>query len=449
VNADRPKVTVGVCGGIAAYKAVELVRLLQDAGLGPHVVMTSAAQQFVTPLTFAAISGHKVIASLWSEPDTANPDTANPDTANPDGSTLKSAIDHIEEAQTTQALIVVPATADILARFAAGLADDFLSTLYLATTAPVIVAPAMNVNMWNHPATRANLATLRQRGVSIVEPGSGYLACGMVGSGRLADLPAIVAATLEALAAATAPAPTQDLTGETILITAGGTRETIDPVRFIGNRSSGRMGYALAEAAQQRGARVLLISAPTALPIPPCCEIVPVVSAAQMRSAVLEHLPQASMLIMAAAVSDFRVRRPEQHKIKRTGPLVLELEPTEDILREAVALRDSQFHAASRRSPGTLIIGFAAETAPDTATLLETARAKLHSKGVDAIVANDVSCPDLGFDSGHNAGYFLTPTTEVEIPATTKQQMAHRILDEAIALKAHPALAAQKLAAHK
>ena len=439
------KVTVGVCGGIAAYKAVELVRLLQDAGLDPHVVMTSAAQQFVTPLTFSAISGHKVITSLWSEPDTANPD-ANPDTANPDASTLTSAIDHIEEAQTTQALIVVPATADILARFAAGLADDFLTTLHLATTAPVILAPAMNVNMWNHPATQANLATLRQRGVSIVEPGSGYLACGMVGSGRLADLPAIVAATLEALAAASAPITTQDLTGETILITAGGTRETIDPVRFIGNRSSGRMGYALAEAAQQRGARVILISAPTALPTPPCCEIVPVVSTAQMRSAVLEHLPQASMLIMAAAVSDFRVRHPEQHKIKRTGPLMLELEPTEDILREAVALRDAQ--AVAHRTSGTLIIGFAAETAPDPAALLETARAKLHSKGVDAIVANDVSSPGLGFDSGHNAGFFLTPTTAVEIPATTKQQMAHRILDESIALKIRPALAAQKFAAH-
>ncbi|WP_213805164.1 bifunctional phosphopantothenoylcysteine decarboxylase/phosphopantothenate--cysteine ligase CoaBC [Granulicella sp. dw_53] len=406
MSAGKIKVTVGVCGGIAAYKAVELVRLLQDAGLDPHVVMTAAAERFVTPLTFSAISGHKVITSLWDDAD-PEPDAA---------------IEHIDEAQTTQALIVVPATANILGKFAGGLADDFLTTLYLATIAPVIVAPAMNVNMWNHPATQANLTTLRQRGVQIVEPGSGYLACGMIGSGRLADNSAIVAATLQALKT-TAQTAIQDLAGETVLVTAGGTREAIDPVRFLGNRSSGRMGYALAEAARQRGARVILISAPTSLPAPDDCELIKVISAAEMRRAVLDRLPESSLLIMAAAVSDFRVRHPEPEKIKRNGPLLLELDPTEDILREAIGLR----------KPGTLVIAFAAETND----LLVNARAKLEKKGADAIVANDISAAGLGFDSERNSGVFLTRHNQVEIPATTKQAMAHRILDEALALKAN------------
>ncbi|MCU1323151.1 MAG: coaBC [Acidobacteriaceae bacterium] len=421
---DRIKVTVGVCGGIAAYKAVEVVRQLQDAGLDPHVVMTDSAQRFVTPLTFAAISGHKVISTLWSETAGSGPT----DTPQPDGT--PQPIEHIAEAQNTHALIVVPATADTLARFAHGLADDFLTTMYLATTAPVIVAPAMNVVMWNHPATQANLATLRQRGVRIVEPGSGYLACGMTGSGRLAEVPTIVAAALEAIAAA-APAAA-DLTGETVLITAGGTREAIDPVRFLGNRSSGRMGYALAAAAQQRGARVILISAPTALTPPPNCEVIPVTSAAEMRAAVLAQLPCASILIMAAAVSDFTPRHPAAQKIKRTGTLLLELEPTEDILHEAIA----------HRPPGTLIIGFAAET--DSAGLLTLAHAKLERKGADAIVANDVSAPGQGFDSDRNAGTFITRDHQVEIPATTKLAMAHRILDETITLKRHQPVSAHR-----
>lgn len=416
MSAGRIKVTVGVCGGVAAYKAVELVRLLQDAGLDPHVVMTDAAQRFVTPLTFSAISGHKVITSLW--------DDAIP--------TPGAAIEHIEEAQTTQALIVVPATADILAKLASGVADDFLTTLYLATTAPVIVAPAMNVNMWNHPATQANLVTLRERGVHIVAPGSGYLACGMTGSGRLADNSDIVAATFQALEAASHTVA-QDLAGETVLITAGGTREAIDPVRFLGNRSSGRMGYALAEAAHQRGANVLLISAPTSLASPSGCEVIHVVSAAEMRQALLDRLPEASLLIMAAAVSDFRVRNPGQEKIKRNGPLVLELEPTDDILHEAI----------ERRNPGTLVIAFAAETND----VLANARAKLEKKGADAIVANDISAPGLGFDSERNAGTFITRHTEVEIPATTKQAMAHRILDESLVLKSNLAATSNKTAA--
>jgi phosphopantothenoylcysteine decarboxylase/phosphopantothenate--cysteine ligase len=406
------KVTVGVCGGIAAYKAVELVRMLQDAGLDPHVVMTRAAGEFVRPLTFAAISGHRVITGLWAE-----------DAAGGGGANLASAIDHINEAQTTGALVVAPATADMLAKFAGGLADDFLSTMYLATTAPVIVAPAMNVNMWEHPATRANIEVLRARGVMVVEPGRGYLACGMVGSGRLAEGAEIVAAVVKAVecGAAAEEGKRLDLAGETVLVTAGGTREAIDPVRFIGNRSSGRMGYAVAEAARARGAKVVLISAATDLKAPAGCELVRVVSAEEMRAAVMERLGEASIVVMAAAVSDYRVREVAEQKMKREGPRVLELEPTEDILREIVA----------RRRVGTLVIGFAAETE----NVLANGRAKLERKGVDAVVVNDVSCEGLGFESERNAGSFVTREGEVEFPAMSKAAMAERILDEVVGLR--------------
>jgi len=247
------KIALGVSGGIAAYKAAEIVRLLQDRGIRVQVVMTAAAQEFVRPLTFAALTGEKVITGMFGSPDAE----AN----------VESAIEHIAVAQSIDALLVAPATADVLARFAQGIASDFLSTLYLATTAPVVVAPAMNVNMWNHAATQANLAILRQRGVRIVEPGEGYLACGMTGSGRLAENEAIVAAVMEALGAS------QDLAAETVLITAGPTREKIDPVRYLTNRSSGRMGYALAEASLRRGARVLLVSGPTAITAPGAAEL--------------------------------------------------------------------------------------------------------------------------------------------------------------------------------
>jgi phosphopantothenoylcysteine decarboxylase / phosphopantothenate---cysteine ligase len=404
----KTKVTVGVCGGIAAYKAVELVRMLQDAGLDPHVVMTKAAGEFIRPLTFAAISGHRVITGLWAE-------------GAGDSENLSSAIDHIDEAQTTQALIVAPATADMLAKFANGLANDFLSTMYLATTAPVIVAPAMNVNMWDHPATRGNIEVLRSRGVTVVEPGSGYLACGMVGSGRLAEVQAIVTAVVEALMAKTgggseARREKNDLTGQTVLVTAGGTREAIDPVRFIGNRSSGRMGYAVAEAAVARGAKVTLITAPSGLVPPAGCDVVRVISAEEMRCAVMERLGDASLVVMAAAVSDYRVRNVAEQKIRRTGSLTLELEGTQDILREVVA----------RRQPGTLVIGFAAETED----VLANGRAKLVRKGVDAIVANDVSSNELGFDSERNAASFISAAGELEFAPMSKLEMADRILDE-------------------
>ena len=401
MSAERVKVTVGVCGGIAAYKAVELVRLLQDAGLDPHVVMTRAAEEFIRPLTFAAISGHKVISSLWGEDAGAGTEGD------------ESSMPHINEAQTTKVLIVAPATADTLAKFAHGLADDFLSTMFLATTAPVIVAPAMNVNMWEHPATRANLETLRARGVKVVEPGSGYLACGMVGGGRLAEPAAIAAAVGEILAA---PAAGADLAGETVLVTAGGTREAIDPVRFIGNRSSGKMGYAVAEAARRRGARVIVVSAPNALAAPAGCEMVPVVTAEEMRLAVMAKLAEATVVVMAAAVSDYRVVRVAAQKLKRDGARTLELVPTEDILSEVV----------SRRRAGTLVIGFAAETED----ALENGRGKLERKGVDAVVVNDVSSCETGFDSEWNAGSFVTRNGVVEIPVMTKGAMAGRILDE-------------------
>jgi phosphopantothenoylcysteine decarboxylase/phosphopantothenate--cysteine ligase len=403
------KVTLGVTGGIAAYKAAELVRALQQHSLDVHVVMTRAAEEFVRPLTFAALTGHKVITSMWQAD------------AYEGGS-----IEHISEAESTNLLLVAPATAHTLAKFAHGLADDFLSTLYLATTAPVMVAPAMNVNMWNHAATQANLATLRQRGVEIIEPGSGYLACGMTGSGRLAEIDEIVHAALARIQRD----DENDLAGETVLITAGGTREPIDPVRFIGNRSSGRMGYALAAAVRSRGAKVILISAPTALAAPAGCERIDVTTASQMHAAVLAHLPQATMVIKAAAVSDFRPVAAAAQKLKRNGPLTLTLEPTEDIAQSV----------AAHRNPGTLLIVFAAETASDAQELIRNAREKMGRKGADAIVANDVSQPGLGFDVELNAATFITAAREIAFPAQSKTDLAHRILDEVTQLRAATAL---------
>src|SRR5216110_2848337 len=296
------KVALGVAGGIAAYKAAEIVRLLQERGFGVQVVMTEAAQELIKPLTFAALSEEKVITGMFAGSGTEEPN-------------IDSAVEHIAVAQSIDALLVAPATADVLAKFAQGMATDFLTTLYLATTAPVVVAPAMNVNMWNHAATQANLEILRKRGVRIVEPGEGYLACGMTGPGRLAENEAIVAALMEALGAS------QDLARETILITAGPTREKVDPVRYLTNRSSGRMGYALAEAASRRGARVLLVSGPTALPAPGAAELTEVESAEQMRDAVLRFLPQASIVIKTAAVADYRPKSAAGQKIKRKGPM--------------------------------------------------------------------------------------------------------------------------------
>ncbi len=400
------KVALGVTGGIAAYKAAEIVRLLQDRGVRVQVIMTRAAQEFVRPLTFAALSGEKVITGMFSpgEEHAANIDSAN----------IDSAVEHIAVAQSIDALLVAPATADVLAHFAQGIASDFLTTLYLATTAPVVVAPAMNVNMWNHPATQANLEVLRQRGVKIVEPGSGYLACGMTGSGRLAENETIVAAVLEALGAS------QDLAGESILITAGPTREKIDPARYLTNRSSGRMGYAMAEAALRRGARVLLVSGPTALTPPGAAEITRVESAEQMRDAVLNLLPQATVVIKTAAVSDYRAKSASPQKIKRKGPITLDLEPTADILKEISLRKQSQ-----------IVVGFAAETE----NVLENARQKLAAKQLDAIVVNDVSREGIGFDSDRNEVTIITHDEVVEVPETTKWEVAQRVLDQVVRLR--------------
>jgi len=393
------KVALGVGGGIAAYKAAEVVRLLQDRGIRVQVVMTESAQQFVRPLTFAALSGEKVITGMFE----SGAEPAN----------IDSAVEHIAVAQSIDALLVAPATADVLAKFAQGSATDFLTTLYLATAAPVVVAPAMNVNMWNHPATQANLETLRKRGVRVVEPGEGYLACGMTGPGRLAENEAIIAATLEALGAA------QDLAGETILITAGPTREKIDPVRYLTNRSSGRMGYALAEAALRRGARVLLISGPTSLTVPNGAEVTRIESAEEMRQAVLNRLPQATVVIKTAAVSDYRPKFAATQKIKRKRAMSLELEPTADILSELARQKTSQ-----------ILVGFAAETE----NVLENARQKLASKSLDAIVVNDVSREGTGFDSDRNAVTIITHHEVVEVPETSKWDVAQRVLDQVVRL---------------
>jgi len=393
------KIALGVSGGIAAYKAAEIVRLFQDRGIRVQVVMTESAQQFVRPLTFAALSGEKVITGMFE----SGAEPAN----------IDSAVEHIAVAQSIDALLVAPATADVLAKFAQGIATDFLTTLYLATAAPVVVAPAMNVNMWNHPATQANLETLRKRGVRVVEPGEGYLACGMTGPGRLAENEAIIAATLEALGAA------QDLAGETILITAGPTREKIDPVRYLTNRSSGRMGYALAEAALRRGARVLLISGPTSLTVPNGAEVTRIESAEEMRQAVLNRLPQATVVIKTAAVSDYRPKFAATQKIMRKRAMSLELEPTADILSELARQKTSQ-----------ILVGFAAETE----NVLENARQKLASKSLDAIVVNDVSREGTGFDSDRNAVTIITHHEVVEVPETSKWDVAQRVLDQVVRL---------------
>jgi phosphopantothenoylcysteine decarboxylase / phosphopantothenate---cysteine ligase len=394
------KVALGVSGGIAAYKAAEIVRLLQGRGIRVQVIMTHAAQEFVRPLTFAALSGEKVITDMFS--------------AGNEQPNIDSAVEHIAVAQSIDALVVAPATADVLGKFAQGLATDFLSTLYLATTSPVVVAPAMNVNMWNHQATQENIATLKKRGVRVVEPDSGYLACGMTGPGRLAANETIVAAVMETLGAS------QELAGETVLITAGPTREKIDPVRYLTNRSSGRMGYALAEAALRRGARVLLVSGPTQIAPPAAAELTRVESAEEMWQAVMKLLPEASIVIKTAAVSDYRPRAAAAQKIKRSGPLSLELEATVDILGEIARQKQAQ-----------LIIGFAAETQ----NALENARMKLARKSLDAIVVNDVSREGVGFDSDRNAVTIITHDEVIEVPETTKWEVAQRVLDEVIKLR--------------
>jgi phosphopantothenoylcysteine decarboxylase / phosphopantothenate---cysteine ligase len=397
------RITLGVTGGVAAYKAAELVRRLQQEGFSVEVVMTRAACEFITPLTFAALTGKKVITGLFAE----SGGEAN----------LESAIEHIAVAQRTDLLLVAPATADILAKFSRGISDDFLSTLYLATTAPVVVAPAMNVNMWNHPTTQENMDRLRSRGVHVVNPDEGYLACGMTGSGRLAGQDAIVTAVREVLQMRL------DLAGQTILLTAGPTREDLDPVRFLTNRSSGRMGYAVAEVAAERGAKVILVSGPTELEAPVGVTRLDVRTATEMLNVVEEHLSVATAVIFAAAVADYRPAEASPQKIKKTGEEVtLRLEPNPDILA-----------TIARKKGNRLVVGFAAETDH----VAENARKKLQSKNADLIVANDVTAEGAGFDVDTNVvTLFARDGRDLPLPKMSKREVAHRILDEVVRLSA-------------
>ncbi|MGH9865977.1 MAG: bifunctional phosphopantothenoylcysteine decarboxylase/phosphopantothenate--cysteine ligase CoaBC [Candidatus Acidiferrales bacterium] len=390
------RIALGISGGVAVYKAAELVRRLQQEKLDVQVVMTRGAQEFITPLTFAALTGNKVITGLFGEKESA----AN----------VESAIEHIAVAQRIDLLLVAPATADILAKLANGIADDFLTTLYLATKAPVIVAPAMNVNMWEHPATQKNIETLRARCVRVVQPDEGYLACGMVGPGRLAGVEAIASAVCETLGLR------HDLEGLTVLVTAGPTVEDVDPVRVLTNRSSGKMGYALADAASRRGAHVTLISGPTELHAPPEADWLPVRSTEEMHRAVRDRASASDVVIMAAAVADYRPASPEPKKIKRgEGKIMLELEPTADILAEL-----------GRDKGARILVGFAAETDH----LAENARHKLAAKGADIIVANDVTQEGAGFDRETNiVTLFLRGGREVALPKMSKFDVANQILD--------------------
>jgi len=397
------RVALGVTGGIAAYKAAELIRLLQDRGLEVQVVMTRSAREFVTPLTFAALSGRKVITSLFEE------GAGEPN--------VDSAIEHIAVAQSIDALVIAPATANILAKVAQGIADDFLTTLCLATKAPLIVAPAMNVNMWEHPATQKNLEILRSRGVKVLEPDEGYLACGMTGAGRLTNVETIAQAVFETLGLR------DDLKDETVLVTAGPTQEPLDAVRYLSNRSSGKMGFAIAEAARRRGARVILVSGPTPLEPPSGVIVEHVRTAKEMAEAVHRHAGEATAVLMAAAVADFRPAEIATQKIKKqNGIPQIKLEPTRDILEELSRLR----------RPDQLLVGFAAETG----NVAEAAAAKLRAKRLDLIVANDVTQDGAGFDVETNIVTLIFPDgRQIALEKMSKLEVAQRVLDAVVELR--------------
>ena len=398
-------VLLGVTGCIGAYKAAEILRLLQKSGANVRVVMTRSATEFIQPLTFEALSGQSVVVEMYDRPSYA-------------------VIEHIAFAREADLLLIAPATANILAKFAHGIADDFLSTLYLSNTNPVLIAPAMNVEMWSHPATQNNLKILRERGNHFVDPGSGYQACGEVGVGRLAEPEEIVRKTLELLRNPQSPIHT-DLKDEKIVITAGPTVEDLDPVRFITNRSSGKMGYALAEAAQLRGAEVTLISGPTKLSSPANVEVIPVRSTREMSEAVMRKVNESTVFIGCAAVADFRPAVRAEQKMKKNGQQVmtLELESTEDIIAAVGALADNQ---------NRIVIGFAAESE----SLLSNAEKKLSSKNLDLIVANDITRTDAGFDVETNAATILRRDgTQQETALVSKRELADTVLNEIIELR--------------
>ncbi|MGA2985729.1 MAG: bifunctional phosphopantothenoylcysteine decarboxylase/phosphopantothenate--cysteine ligase CoaBC [Terriglobia bacterium] len=397
------RIALGVSGGIAAYKAAELARLLQDKGLDVQVVMTRNACEFITPLTFAALSGHKVITEMFGEAGGA--------------SNVESAIEHIAVAHAIDAFVIAPATANVLAKMAHGIADDFLTTLCVATKAPLLVAPAMNVNMWEHPATQQNLETLRRRGVRVVNPDEGYLACGMTGAGRMASPDCVAQAVFETLGLR------DDMVGEVVLVTAGPTEEPLDAVRYISNRSSGKMGYALAEASRRRGARVLLVSGPTHAEPPAAHAFERVRTAGEMAEAVFRRADTATVVLMAAAVADFRPTNAHTGKIKKQhGAPIVKLEPTVDILSEI----------SNRRQNGQIIVGFAAETEH----LVENAAAKLHAKRLDLLVANDVSQEGAGFEVDTNIVTLLFPDgRKVALEKMSKLDVANRVLDEVMEIR--------------
>ncbi|MDT5294998.1 MAG: phosphopantothenoylcysteine decarboxylase / phosphopantothenate---cysteine ligase [Acidobacteriota bacterium] len=398
------RVALGVSGGIAAYKAVEVLRGLQRAGCTVRVGMTKRACEFVTPLTFRAVSGAHVVVDDYA------PDNPDP-------------IAHITFSQSVELLLIAPATANIIAKFANGVADDFLTSTYLASNAPVVVAPAMNTSMLLHPATQRNLARLRADGVRIVEPDAGEMACGTIGPGRLSEPERIVAAALDVLRETSRRK--DDLAGERVLITTGATREEIDPVRFISNRSSGRMGFALAEAARSRGAEVTVVAGTTSAPPPAGLRLRRALSAEEMRAAVMREVGAASVFIAAAAVADYRPTTRAADKIKKSdSPFTLTLEPTPDILAEV----------ARARRDGLLVVGFAAETEH----LVENAHRKLTSKNLDAIVANDLTQDGAGFETETNIITLLTRNDReppAPFPLMSKLDAAHRILDEIVRLR--------------
>jgi phosphopantothenoylcysteine decarboxylase / phosphopantothenate---cysteine ligase len=391
---------LGVGGGIAAYKSAELARALMQRGISVQVVLTAAAQRFITPLTFAALTGRKVITDLFASQSSEE--------------TLSSAVEHIAVAQENDVLVIAPATADLLARLAHGIASDFLTTTYLAFRGPVVLAPAMNTNMWMHPATQENLAILKARGHVIIEPEEGLLACGTIGPGRLAEP--------ERIADLVAGFHRRDLEGETVLVTAGPTQEPLDPVRFISNRSSGKMGYSLAQAASERGARVVLVSGPVELAEPANVQVVHVRTAVEMHDAVMEHLKDATIIIKAAAVADYHVAQVPGHKLKKTAMrMSLELDPTPDILAEL-----------GRKKGDRLLIGFAAETE----NLIENARRKLESKNCDMVVANLVGPDSTGFESDQNEVVLVLRTHEtIPLARAAKRQIADRIFDQVLKLR--------------
>lgn len=390
-------IALGVCGGIGAYKAVEIARGLQKHGHDVVAIMTRSAERFVGALTFEAITRREVITDQWQP-------GANAD------------IEHISIASNIDLLLVAPATANTIGKFANGLADDFLSSLYTATRAPVLIAPAMNTNMFEHPAVAWNLETLIARGVHVVDPGSGYLACGWIGKGRLAEPEDVVAAADRLLRGR----PSASMAGRSVLITAGPTFEDIDPVRFVGNRSSGRMGYAIAAEALRRGAAVTLVSGPTHLTPPHGADVVKVRSAAEMHAAVMARAAAHDAVVMAAAVADYTPAQPAAQKIKKAdGPVTITLNRTRDILGELGRLPSR----AEQRRP--VLIGFAAETA----NVVAYAQDKLKHKGADLIVANDVSRADAGFDVDSNAVTLVSADRVDEVPLQAKTAVAAKIVD--------------------